>query len=378
MTQQISEEIRTLSYLLHPPLLDELGLGSAVPWYTQGYEKRTGIHVDVEIPQNLLRLPPDVEVTLFRCSIQESLDERAPLFREFHRVHSHPLRWPRDRARNRRPGSRNSNRQAEGSRRFGRPSLACVGIQGMRERMRQLGGRLEIQSQPGAGTVVNAILPIAQAAPAKSGESTAAAAPNAPRKRILIADDHEAIRHGVVRLVLQKTESDWEVCAAKRPTEKRLWIKALELNPRLGQFRGSEYAHHQRARRRAADARKASADESSGVHRARFRPGHAPNHRGGRPGVSFEGAEWSRDLVEVVKNLLAGNTSYPTVHEPGQRSDNVRTGFSPEDLAAHPHLVRPLVGVRSLFSWSGTAAGIAAAEAGASDLMTPSTMPRSV
>ncbi len=72
VTQQISEEIRTLSYLLHPPLLDELGLGSAVPWYTQGYEKRTGIHVDVDIPKDLLRLPPDVEVTLFRV-IQESL-----------------------------------------------------------------------------------------------------------------------------------------------------------------------------------------------------------------------------------------------------------------------------------------------------------------
>ena len=72
LTRQAGEEIRTLSYLLHPPLLDELGLASALEWYAQGFESRTGIRVRVDIPREFPRLPPDVEMTLFRI-VQESL-----------------------------------------------------------------------------------------------------------------------------------------------------------------------------------------------------------------------------------------------------------------------------------------------------------------
>src|SRR5215813_924766 len=72
VTNQIISEIRTLSYVLHPPLLDELGLASAVHWFTEGFEKRTKIRVSVDIPPDLVRLPLDTEVALFRV-IQESL-----------------------------------------------------------------------------------------------------------------------------------------------------------------------------------------------------------------------------------------------------------------------------------------------------------------
>src|ERR1700716_1474982 len=72
LTGQLVEEIRTVSYLLHPPLLDELGLASAVQWYTEGFSRRTGIVTEADISANLPRLPPDVEVTLFRI-VQESL-----------------------------------------------------------------------------------------------------------------------------------------------------------------------------------------------------------------------------------------------------------------------------------------------------------------
>src|SRR5580704_13165618 len=72
LNKQIGDEVRTLSYLLHPPLLDELGLSSAVKWYTEGFERRTGIQVKVDIAPNFVRLPPDAEVTLFRI-VQESL-----------------------------------------------------------------------------------------------------------------------------------------------------------------------------------------------------------------------------------------------------------------------------------------------------------------
>ncbi len=73
LSKQIGEEVRTLSYVLHPPLLDELGLSSAVKWYAEGFERRTGIQVEVDVASDFPRLPPDVEVTLFRI-IQESLN----------------------------------------------------------------------------------------------------------------------------------------------------------------------------------------------------------------------------------------------------------------------------------------------------------------
>ena len=72
LNKQVGEEIRTLSYLLHPPLLDELGLPSAVKWYAEGFERRTGIRIKVDVDADLQRLPADVEMTLFRI-IQESL-----------------------------------------------------------------------------------------------------------------------------------------------------------------------------------------------------------------------------------------------------------------------------------------------------------------
>jgi PAS domain S-box-containing protein len=304
VTQQISEEIRTLSYLLHPPLLDELGLGSAVPWYTQGYEKRTGIHVDVDIPQNLLRLPPDVEVTLFRV-IQESLTN-------VHRYSGSPTASIRIHS----DGKEIALEIADQGHGIQTDKLKApadsvaglgVGIQGMRERMRQLGGRLEIQSQPGAGTVVNAILPIAQAAPAKSGESTAAAAPNAPRKRILIADDHEAIRHGV-RLVLQ-AESDWEVCG-EASDGKEAVDKARELNPDLvimdlnmPTINGLDAVRQMLGERPQMKVLVFTVHDSDLAMRQIIAAG-AQGY--------LSKAQSGQDLVEVVKNLLAGNTSYPT------------------------------------------------------------------
>ena len=70
--QQTSREIRTLSYLLHPPLLEEAGLASAVRWYADGFAQRSGIKVTVDVPAHFERLSMDVETTLFRI-VQESL-----------------------------------------------------------------------------------------------------------------------------------------------------------------------------------------------------------------------------------------------------------------------------------------------------------------
>ena len=95
-----------------------------------------------------------------------------------------------------------------------------VGIQGMKERMRQLAGKLEITSRVNGGTVVTATLPIPSVeisgtiesapAPARLTDSFAAHQKNSSRKQILIADDHEMLRRGI-RAMLE-TESEWEIC----------------------------------------------------------------------------------------------------------------------------------------------------------------------
>src|SRR5215475_454958 len=72
IVRMIGEEIRTLSYLLHPPLLDESGLGSAIRWYSEGFQKRSGIKLNVNISPDLGRLSTEVEMALFRV-VQESL-----------------------------------------------------------------------------------------------------------------------------------------------------------------------------------------------------------------------------------------------------------------------------------------------------------------
>ena len=72
MVGKIGEEIRTLSYFLHPPLLDECGLASAVLWYIEGFKKRSGIQLNVSIDEELVRLSTDAETALFRV-LQESL-----------------------------------------------------------------------------------------------------------------------------------------------------------------------------------------------------------------------------------------------------------------------------------------------------------------
>ena len=73
LVRKVEEEIRTLSYVLHPPLLDELGLGSALHWYAEGFTKRSGVRVNVDDPTDLPRLSRDKEIALFRV-VQESLD----------------------------------------------------------------------------------------------------------------------------------------------------------------------------------------------------------------------------------------------------------------------------------------------------------------
>jgi signal transduction histidine kinase len=72
LAQDMSKEVRTVSYLLHPPLLDEAGLASALRWYVQGFSERGTIHVDLEVPEEFGRLPQELETAVFR-TVQECL-----------------------------------------------------------------------------------------------------------------------------------------------------------------------------------------------------------------------------------------------------------------------------------------------------------------
>jgi signal transduction histidine kinase len=148
LTEQSIREIRTMSYLMHPPLLEELGLNTAIPMYVEGFSKRSGIQITLDIPPGFGRLPADLERAMFRV-LQESLTN----------VHRHS-------------GSRTARvalavkgdgvtlevaDQGHGipAEKVGKPG---VGLQGMRERIREFGGKLEMDSGP-RGTTVRVSVP---------------------------------------------------------------------------------------------------------------------------------------------------------------------------------------------------------------------------
>jgi PAS domain S-box-containing protein len=156
LTQQMSREIRTLSYLLHPPLLDDLGLVSALREYAQGFSERSGIDTQLYVLSEFARLPQLVELALFRI-VQESLANvqrhsgsataKILLRRENSLITLEVL-----------DSGRGMNLAANSSAQPGDARLG-VGIPGMRERIAQLGGHLEIVSNS-KGTTVRATISV--------------------------------------------------------------------------------------------------------------------------------------------------------------------------------------------------------------------------
>lgn len=155
---QCISEIRTLSYLLHPPMIEESGLASAAGWYVQGFSDRSGIKVSLEIsPPDLDRLPPNVELALFRI-LQEALGN----------VHRHSNAEGADirilldaemvmlEVRDDGCGM-----PEEAVRRFNETGTSSgVGLTGMYERAREIGGKLRLESSSN-GTAVIVVVPIA-------------------------------------------------------------------------------------------------------------------------------------------------------------------------------------------------------------------------
>jgi PAS domain S-box-containing protein len=232
--RKVESEIRTLSYVLHPPLLDEMGLRSALYWYVEGFSKRTGVQVEAEIPPDLPRLALDMETALFRV-IQESLTNVV-------RHSGSPKAWVRL--------SVNSDRlkisiEDEGTgfdqRKVAAGRKSGVGVQSMNDRIKLLGGQLEVRSGK-RGTQVFASVPLSRGEDSAASEESSepeSIGTNQPvvtgvamngRRRILIADDHVVARQGIKFLL--GDESDLEVCGEAEDGLQAV-AKTLELKPDL-------------------------------------------------------------------------------------------------------------------------------------------------
>jgi len=155
VADEIIRELRTISHLMHPPLLDEGGLYPALHWYARGFAERSGIKTNLEMDEEFGRLPRDTEIAIFRI-VQEALTN----------VHRHSgsrdavIRVTceganvrvevEDRGRGMSPASGPAS---------GSEVQLGVGTAGMRERVAQLNGTFEIKSVPAQGTIVRAVLP---------------------------------------------------------------------------------------------------------------------------------------------------------------------------------------------------------------------------
>jgi signal transduction histidine kinase len=155
LVSDMSKDIRTISYLLHPPLLDEVGLPPALRWYIEGFAERSKIAVDLALPDDFGRLPREAETAVFRI-VQECLTN-------IHRHSGSPIANVRV-VRSETEVQVEVRDQGKGMAKDKISEIANsgapgVGLRGMRERLNQLGGNLEIDSN-GTGTTVVARLPV--------------------------------------------------------------------------------------------------------------------------------------------------------------------------------------------------------------------------
>ncbi len=149
-------EVRTISYLLHPPMLDEAGLQTALSWLIRGFSQRSGVQVELDCPSRTDRFSPEVEIAAYRI-VQEALTN----------IHRHSGSQTARVELQRKGDSLILTIQDDGcgipdtvieKRTEGLGSLG-VGIPGMRERLNLLGGRLDVRSDA-TGTSLMAVLPL--------------------------------------------------------------------------------------------------------------------------------------------------------------------------------------------------------------------------
>jgi signal transduction histidine kinase len=153
LLQELTQEIRTTSYLLHPPLLDESGLAEALRWYIKGLQERSGLNVALSVPEGFGRLPDETELVIFRI-VQECLtnvhrhsESKSAAIRIIRDNHSVSVQV-QDQGKGI-PPAKLIQLQTQ---------AAGVGIRGMRERVLQLGGAMSIRSD--GGTTISITLPV--------------------------------------------------------------------------------------------------------------------------------------------------------------------------------------------------------------------------
>jgi PAS domain S-box-containing protein len=166
LAEDAIREIRVVSYLMHPPMLDEAGLGPTLEWYARGFSDRSNIQATVEVKRDLGRFSQQIETTVFRI-VQEALTN----VHRYSGSHAATIRVVR------------SDDQVlveiadQGcglhSIAPGRNTRLGVGIAGMRERVKQLNGVFEMESRPGHGTTVRAVLPFISQEPQRNPAFTA-------------------------------------------------------------------------------------------------------------------------------------------------------------------------------------------------------------
>jgi signal transduction histidine kinase len=152
---EVADQVRNISHLLHPPLLEELGLPPALRWYTREFAKRSGIATRLDLSEQFCRLSEDCEIAIFRV-LQEALTN----------IHRHSRSRCADVRVTWSPNEvclqvadRGVGIPLSAQRAFAAGGAMGVGLRGMRERVSQLGGRLELTSSH-QGTIVTAIFPI--------------------------------------------------------------------------------------------------------------------------------------------------------------------------------------------------------------------------
>ena len=159
LVEQLSKGIRTLSHLLHPPLLDEIGLIPAIKTYADGFSERSEVKVDVDLSPEIGRLAPNIEISIFRI-VQECLTN---VYRHSGSKTARIKMWPsEDKQLIVQVCDEGRGIPFEHRLSMSLQTNSGMGLSGMRERVRELGGSFEIQSN-GKGTSVTATLPLVTA-----------------------------------------------------------------------------------------------------------------------------------------------------------------------------------------------------------------------
>ena len=164
LAQECVREVRTISYLLYPPMLEEMGLRSATSWYLEGFTSRSGIHATFDVSPDFGRLSRDTELALFRV-LQESLTN---VHRHSGSATAHVRLSAKDGMAILEISDNGTGIPAEVLLEWGKSWQRAIGVglRGMRERLTQLGGKLDISSSD-QGAIVVAIVPAPElAAPA--------------------------------------------------------------------------------------------------------------------------------------------------------------------------------------------------------------------